>query len=248
MAGQTTTLLITSTIDPDPRVHLLQVTNCEQRLSQYLEAFEFYCKTVADGVFDRIVYTDNSGYPLDDLIAVAERANVRDRVEFISYKSSISPDNSRYFLEINLIDHAMRNSAFLKDRQGLVWKVTGRYVVQNCAEIIRDWPKGADLWVNCRNRPYPVLDFYFLGFRCDTFEQHIGKAIEQYEGRIDGEKLLRQRIDTGDFDAVIVKRFRRPPRLYGVRGYDGSQYGNRKDTIKYRMRRLMAVIAPQVWI
>lgn len=246
---QKTTLLITSTISPDSGVHFLKVIDYKQRLAQYLEAFEFYCKTLLSGVFDRIVYTDNSGYPLDDLVAVAERLDVRDRVEFISYKSTVSPDNSRYFLEIKLIDYAMRTSQLLNDREGLVWKVTGRYIVQNCAEIVRDWPDGADLWINCRNKPYPVVDFYFLGFRCDTFECHIGKTIDRYKGTIDGEKILRQSIDAGEFsDVAIVKRFRRPPRLYGTKGHDGSQYGGRKDTAKYFVRRLMAIVAPQVWI
>ena len=60
-------LLITSTIAPPAQSFLLAVTDAETRLSQYRAALAFYLEQLAAGTFDRIVYMDNSGHPLDAL-------------------------------------------------------------------------------------------------------------------------------------------------------------------------------------
>ena len=75
-------LLMTSTIKPTPDTFLLKVVAADVRLSQYRAALDFYLDQLALGVFDCIVYMDNSGYPLD---ALREQVGARDltgQVEF----------------------------------------------------------------------------------------------------------------------------------------------------------------------
>ena len=243
-------LLITSTIAPSKDTFQLVVLDAEERFRQYLSAFRFYVSLLAAGVFDKIVYMDNSGYPLDALEKVARESGVADSVEFLSCVQKFPGKNSRYFLEMKLIDRAMAESKFLNfDRDAIIWKVTGRYIIRNAATLVASWPKGADLYIHHRNVPYPVVDFYFFGFVRQTYDRHIGSGIEQFEGPEDGEKILRRRIDAGDFqDVVIHKRFIATPRLEGMRGYNGTSYGGPSYFLRYMIRAVANRLSPNWWI
>ncbi len=243
-------LLMTSTIKPAADTFLLKVIDAETRLSQYKQALEVYLGMLERGVFDRIVYMDNSGYPLEALQALVTARGMADRVEFLSYTQTLSTDNSRYFLEMSLLDHAMEMSQVLKAHpQAVVWKVTGRYIVSNADRIVSSWPAEADLYINLRNHPYKTLDFYFFGFRCGTYGDHIGRDRQDFEGTRNGEDILREKLDADLFAPLrVVKRLRHTPRLLGVRGFDGARYGGWKDRTKYEIRRLSNTFLPRLWI
>ena len=243
-------LLITSTIAPPAQSFLLAVTDAETRLSQYRAALAFYLEQLAAGTFDRIVYMDNSGHPLDALRDQVAAQELTQKVEFLSYQQTLAPENSRYFLETSLIDRAMQMSAVLTaDPDAVIWKVTGRYIVSNVRNIVDSWPQDADLYVNLHNHPYKTLDFYFFGFRAGTYASHIGCDRQDFAGTRNGEDILREKLDAECFDGVnIVKRLRYTPKLAGVRGFDGARYGGWKDGLKYQARRFVNVVAPQIWI
>ncbi len=222
----------------------------EVRLAQYSAALDFYLGLLASGVFDHIVYADNSGYPLDALHDKVAGRGLSQQVEFLSYVQTLPVENSRYFLEINLIDQAMARSAVLQaDPEAVIWKVTGRYIVSNAPQIVKSWPANTDLYINLRNHPYKTLDFYFVGFRAGRYPDHIGQAIDRYAGTRNGEDILREKLDADAFDGVRVqKRFRHTPRLKGVRGFDGASYGGFKDRVKYEIRRTANIVLPGVWL
>jgi hypothetical protein len=243
-------LLVTSTIQPATGTFMLKVVDAQTRLAQYRDAFDVYLGMLAGGVFDRIVYMDNSGYPLDTLRRQAAARGQADRVEFLSYTQTLPAENSRYYLEMDLIDHAMRMSAVLHaDPEAVIWKVTGRYIVSNAAKIVKSWPDGADLYINLRNHPYKTLDFYFFGFRCGSYGDHIGRDRADFAGTRNGEDILREKIDDQTFGQTrVVKRLRHTPRLLGIRGFDGARYGGWKDRMKYELRRLSNTVVPGFWI
>lgn len=243
-------LLMTSTIKPAVDTFLLKVVDAETRLSQYKEALDVYLGMLGQGVFDGIVYMDNSGYPLEALEAQVAEWGLSDRVEFLSYTQTLSTDNSRYYLEMSLLDHAMDMSQVLKAHpQAVIWKVTGRYIVSNADKIVGSWPAETDLYINLRNHPYKTLDFYFFGFRCGSYGDHIGRDRQDFEGTRNGEDILREKLDGGVFSGLrVVKRLRHTPRLLGVRGFDGARYGGWKDRTKYEIRRLANVVLPWLWV
>ncbi|WGV15930.1 hypothetical protein [Fuscovulum ytuae] len=250
MANHRHILLITSTIAPSKDTFQLVVLDAEERFRQYLSAFRFYVSLLATGTFDKIVYMDNSGYPLDALEKVARESGVAHRVEFLSCVQGFPGKNSRYFLEMKLIDRAMAESKFLNlDQQAIIWKVTGRYIIRNAAALVASWSKGVDLYLHHRNVPHPVIDFYFFGFVRWSYDRHIGAGIEQFEGVEYGEMILRRRIDGGDFGRVrIQKRFKVTPRLEGTRGIDGSSYSGPAYLSRYLVRKIANVLVPNWWI
>lgn len=243
--------LITSTIAPDPNVHQLVRTNVADRLEDYKVAFSFYCDQLCAGVFDRLVYVDNSGFDLKDIQTIARAKGIVERVEFIGYKSTISPNNNRFFLEINLIDFFVKSSKTLRDHpNAMVWKITGRYLIKNVGNIVACCnTKPADLYVNMRNRPYKVVDFYLVGFNLAAYEALFLNNLAKYEGLHDDERALRRHLDTNTSPNLrIEKRLPVTPRLIGVRGFDGGRYGGWNGTVKFYIRLISNKVLPFLWI
>lgn len=241
---------ITSTINPNPDVFLLKRASVTERLKDYEIAFRFYCSMLNKGVIDSIVYVDNSNYTLSSLESIAEELGVSEKVEFISYQSQDSPENSRYFLEINLIKYGMNTSEKIsKAKNPMIWKVTGRYLIKNINKIIFELKENVDLYINFRNKPYKVVDFYLVGFSKVGYEEILGKNISKYEGQVDGELILREEIESQKFkDCEVVTRFQNIPRLVGVRGYDNKSYSSLSNISKYYFRVLVNYIFPRLWL
>ena len=245
-------LLITSTIAPAADVFLLSVKDPASRLDEYCAALEVYLGLLDRGLVERIVYADNSGRPLDRLAAIAARRGHADQVEFVSFTAEPGAAHSRYYLEMRLIETAFRLSTVLRtagDRR--IWKVTGRYIVGNIAEIITTAPEAFDLYVNCRNHPERLLDFFVVAFRSRSFHDLLGRDLEDFSARNPpGERVLRDKIDAGVFAGMtIVPRLVVTPNLTGGRrGWDGAAYGARRGRLRYLARVLANRIVPGLWV
>jgi hypothetical protein len=244
--------LITSTIAPESGVHALKRSNVKDRLEDYKKAFSFYCERMEEGIFDRIVYVDNSEYDLEEIRKISIDKGVESKIEFITYKSTIDPRNSRFYLEINLIDYFYKNSVLLKENPScMIWKITGRYVIKNISSII---PKSCikekyDLYINYRNSPYKVIDFYLVGFSGSAYKIIFADNLNLYAGIKDGEIILREYLNNPNMSGLkILRRFPVIPRIIGIRGYDEGRYGGKKDLTKFYLRTLANILIPSLWI
>jgi hypothetical protein len=244
--------LITSTIAPDPGVVGLQRANAKDRLGDYIKGLTFYCQCLRQNVFQKLVYVDNSGYPLDDLIEVAKDGQVSSQVEFISYRSTVSPKNGRFYLELHLLNHAINTSLFLNEnRDDVIWKVTGRYLIRNVRSIVEQCQQlpHCDFYVNCRNYPSAWADFYLVGFTTAAYQEVFSENLQIYEGNINGEAILRSYLDSEAVSNLkILRRLPSVPRVVGVRGYDGAKYGGMVDSVKFLARSAFNAVLPSFWI
>ena len=215
----------------------------------YETSFKFYCGLIKNGSFDNIVYVDNSSYPLSSLEKIATDLLVRDKVEFISYQSKVHPMNSRYFLEVNLIQYGMKNSKLINNSDNpMIWKITGRYFIKNISKVIRNLDKDHNIYINFRNKPHKILDFYLVGFNKEGFEILV-QNLDSYEGTVDGEILLRKHLETLNQNKLkINSRFKVIPRIVGVRGHDNKSYNNFVNESKYFFRVIYNWIFPNTWI
>jgi transposase len=132
----------------------------------------------------------------------------------------------------------------------MIWKITGRYLIRNVRNIVdRCKTNQSDVYVNMRNHPYKVVDFYFVGFNLGAYEKLFSKNLEMYEGLQDGELILRHYLDSASLPTLnVVRRLPVTPRLVGVRGFDGNRYGGWKDAIKFYIRLVSCKVAPFFWI
>lgn len=242
-------LLMTSTIAPAAGTYRLVRKDPELRLADYMASLEYQIELLRSGAIDSIVFADNSRYPLDKLMNVCGQAGVKDKVEFISCKSNISPLLGRYFLEMDLIKWAMTASHFLSsDEDVKIWKLTGRYIVTNIRDIVLEAPP-CDLYINCRNYPIPWADFYLVAFTKRGYREILEPDLRKFKDTVNGENVLREMIEAKHFpNCHIVKRFIYTPRVLGIRGLDGAHYTGWKGTIKYGFRAAANRIVPAFWI
>ena len=241
-------LLMTSTIAPARDTFLLNHSDAKSRLEDYKEALAFYSVLIKDKIIDKIVYADNSGYDLADIRQIASDVGILDQCEFVSFNTPAVPNVNRYYLEINLVNEAFEKSQFLALDDAVIWKVTGRYIIPNVAEIIQRAP-AADLYINFRNRPERTLDFFIVRFTRKAFEKLLFNQVEDFKNIRTGEDILRERLDAlQGSDLVIIRRFNETPRVVGKRGYDGARYESRAGYAKYVLRVWANKLLPQVWI
>ena len=248
-SGQANILLMTATIAPSSDTFLLSHRDPMKRLDEYVRALRFYARLLSDGVFDRIVFVDNSGHSLERLIETVDKLSIRDKIEFISYKASVSSKDSRYFLEMNLLIEAFTLSCTIQLLPSArVWKVTGRYIVNNIAKIVVTAPQKVDLYLNCRNIPVETADFYLVAFTARGFNAVLRPHLEQFQTTRNGEDILRDRL-RGSYPGIcIVRRLRHTPRLIGIRGFDGARYGGLLDNSKFLLRTAANHFWPDFWI
>jgi hypothetical protein len=242
-------LLITSTVAPATDTYRLVRKDPELRLADYMASLKYQMGLIKSGAVDSIVYADNSGFPLDQLKDICERAGVKDKIEFISSKSDTSPRLGRYFLEIELIKWAMSASRLLSAEEDLrIWKLTGRYIITNIYEIITQVPE-CDLYINCRDYPIPWADFFLVAFTKRGYREILELDLSKFKDTENGENALREMIDAKSFpNCRIVKRFIHTPRVLGIRGLDGAHYAGWGGSVKYGLRAMANKIVPILWI
>ena len=244
--------LITSTISPQSNVYMLAHANKLKRIEEYKDAFSFYCDQLKGGVFDAISYVDNSGVDLADFKKIAVNKGVVSKVEFISYKSELSPKFERAYLELNLISHFMSHSFFLKEKSNItIWKITGRYKILNVGNIIKKSSTvKKDLYINYRNYPHKWTDLYFFGFSPNFFDKVFQNNLEYYRDTELGERALRRYLDDNikQLNLSIMKRLPSPPKVSGIRGFDGTPYLDFRGKVKYYLRVIFNKVFPFLWV
>jgi hypothetical protein len=243
-------LLMTATVTPPPAATNLARTDPVERLADYAVALQFYVRQLEQGVFDGIVFVDNSASDIASLRALAAASPRRAAIELISYAGlDYPPEHGRAYGEMRLIEHAMAASHLITAAapEDFVWKATGRYVIENVAELVVG-TAGAELVCHCRSLPRPWVDMYLMGWRKDAYDAVLGGAAEEIkDGPAGGSEVaFRHWVDAKARAHRIVRRFRWPPEVRGTRGYDNRRY--EEQHLKVWSRRALAVVAPWVWI
>lgn len=246
------TVLLTATITPPPGATHLARIDPEIRLGDYRKAFDFYCGALAAGVIDQLIFAENSESDIGSLRDIAEKHGVTAKTEFITHPGlDYPPEYGRGYGEFMLVNRAMASSLLIRrlPADAPIWKITGRYILKNIAEIIATRPAGTDLYCHCRNMPTRWIDLFVLCWNKKSHAELLD-GIYRYlrEDLIHGpcEPAFRERIEGVGFRSAIVKRFRTVPRLEGHRGVDGHRY--EAMNMKLRMRQLANVLAPWLWV
>ena len=129
-------LLLTACVCPDPGVYSLQLTNPSLRLDQYKRAVRFYLDI---DCIAKIVFCDNSNYigNYDDLIAYANQKGKTLEVLCFSGDFETAVRKGKGFGEGEISNYALHNSKLMHNDDYFI-KVTGRHIIDNISQIIRN--------------------------------------------------------------------------------------------------------------
>jgi hypothetical protein len=223
------------------------------RRADYEQALHFYLR-LAGGPVDAIVFAENSNADVSSLQALAQRAGLADRVEFVVFDGlNHPPAYGRGYGEFKLIDHVQRNSETLQrlGEDTLVWKVTGRYVVRNFERIISRRPRAVDVYCNFRDWPGRWADMYLLAWSPRGYRQllaGIGEHLREDVNRSSPEVRFRDVVEAAPPWLKVVQRFRVTPLIDGVRGADNRSYSRGKNLVKFYLRSACQTVAPWLWV
>jgi hypothetical protein len=174
-------------------------------------------------------------------------------VEFLSHDGlDYPPSHGRGFGEFKLLDDAMQRSRLISELkpQDLIWKITGRYCLDNLPELIASASPDANLTCQCRNHPMRWMDLFVMAWTAQGHSQYVRGIYEQLRedqsllsAEVTYRHILDRAVATG---APIQQRFGCPPELTGVRGSDNQHY--QEMAIKKAVRKLAHRLAPWLWI
>jgi len=251
-------LLMTATIIPKRGVPNLVRTDPDVRRRDYEEAFRFYASLLGTSL-DFIIFAENSGADLGSLERLAQEIGVGGRVEFLSFDGlAYPPEYDRGYGEFLLVDYAMQNSRILQENDTgsdlLIWKVTGRYRIDNLARMISRRPETFELYCNFRNHSRRVVDMYLMAWTRRGYDlflkgvyQKLNVTLPNVAPGTHPEELLRNILDGNLKLGKVVRRFAVTPRVSGVRGGDNKGYGT-DNLWKYRLRNASRQLLPWLWI
>ena len=96
------------------------------RLADYKKALDFWL-AYDDKRITGIVFAENSGYSLDELMALVKTRNIYNRtIEFLQFEESGRLNGVHYgFSDMEIVDHAIDNSKIIRADSILI-KTTGR--------------------------------------------------------------------------------------------------------------------------
>ena len=254
-------LLLSATVTPPSQVPNLVLTDPQIRLFDYERALAFYQSLIGKGV-DYIVLAENSNADISRLRELVNRSGLSNRVELISFYGLDYPSSyGKGYGEFKLVDYAMSNSRILNAAKPevVIWKVTGRYVVKNLAQIIRQRPRQFDIYCNFRlgltkSIPKPSLlrwmDLFLLAWTAAGYDSVIKNIYPDLRADHHGEAEVRFRelLEQASPHVNVVNRYTTVPFIDGFRGFDGQNYSQGLNLWKYYSRCVAQRLMPWAWL
>lgn len=245
-------LVLTATVTPPHDAAQLQRVDPLLRLQDYATALEFYLKQMKLGVISSIIFSDNSNSDLKMLRDLVGKFDANDQVEFIPFEGlDYPPSFGRGYGEFKMLDYVMEHSRIIREAgsNANVWKITGRYVLENIGKVVGSKPASVEFYCNCRNIPKYWIDLYVLCWTKHYYEECIKgiyMKLREDAGAGSAEPAFRKVLELKNSPLSVAKRFAIVPILQGYRGFDNRNY--KEMGFKLFLRRLALVLVPWVWI
>ncbi len=253
---------MTATIRPRLDAAYVGRLDPDVRRADYLRAMSFYAPLAGD-VFDRIIFADNSGEPLDEFEPFAA---ANPRISLMSYYGLDYPAAyGRAYGEMKIIEHAMEHAnnrdcplKAARPEAGqarYVWKVTGRYIITNIRRIVSADQSRRRHDLICHSRHYPRrwTELFCFGWSPAGYQRFVSRLAEQLRHDVTElwpEVLMNALVEDKRKYGDIAARCRFPvtPWIIGYRGLNGAPFHTRAQYVKHYAREMARVGAPWLWV
>jgi hypothetical protein len=253
-------LLLTASVDP---LGMPGVTRADpkEREFDYYDSLRYYIEE--HPAVKKIVFIENSGWPLEE-IQKASRDNPHGKdIEFISMRCNDFPrERGKSYGEMLLMEKGIEQSRLAKTARFLA-KITGRLRLANLTRLVEKMPDDVSLLCDLRDHPiYDILGMKACGHHADTrlivfspayYEAHIkGQYVHMNEAKGVGINTLF--IERFFYDLVkaggsgVYPRLSLEPEFHGFAGHRGKHYDSKKEIFKKRARNLARKIVPWLHI
>ena len=212
--------LLTGCIKPRSDLPFTYLKNPEIRKEQYVNAIRYQL----DHYKYPLVFAENSEY---DLSPVFEKEIRAGRIEMITFNGNSYPAQlGKGVGEYNCVNYALKHSRFIHENS-FVFKITGRYQIQNLERFITQAQRIHDLYL------FTDTDFSrkFSDSRCFGFKpafatDYLKSCIDQldeYKG-VYFEHIMFRALLSAMSDGNVIDLFNGALRIIGVAGSMNQPY------------------------
>lgn len=133
-------LVLTACIDPSSGPARLKLADPKMRFEQYRKALEHWL-LASDPRLAKILFLENSGYPLDSLCELVDKGNpLKKQVEFIQLSNNNYPPYLDYgYPELGMLDEAANTSKLMAESKYFI-KATGRLLFPTLSKLLNRLP------------------------------------------------------------------------------------------------------------
>lgn len=256
------TLLLTASVDPKGMPGVSE-SDPHDRETTYLKSFAYYLSNHPR--VRKIIFAENSGWPLDRLHEMAARANPHGKqIEILSFDCNNFPrEKGKSFGELLLIEKAL-NESKLANSVSYIGKMTGRNLLLNLTRLLETLPRDFQLCCDIRDHSfYEMLGMPDCGHHCDSrfflftmpfFERYVRTvyATLPFEREYMLEGFLFDLVKQNERSERIIKRFRIEPEFSGTAGHfmknKAKNYDSVREVMKRRIRSCSRRVAPWLHI
>lgn len=254
------TIVMTACIAPNTDRPLVARVDAGERLADYQRAVRFWL-SLDDPRCERVVFLENSGYPLDGIHEVALESDGRRPFEAVHVGDNQVPEGVSYgYAELGMLDAASVSVDSWSSAKLLV-KVTGRLTFPNLTRLMSRVNPGVQFLADARNTHLPmartaengVLTTQLMAFTPSFYRKRLMSVREKMEPR-KGHRLIESVIYRELFDLQRDKSqgvsFRFPvgcpPR--GFAAHWQKEYGVGVDAVTDRLRGVARRTTPWWWV
>lgn len=242
------TLLLTATISPPSDAVRLARADPQVRRNDYLEALRWYL-SLDSTVVSRIVFVENSNSDLCDFEEMATNCGTGKDVEILSVFGMDHPATFlRGYGEFKLVDRALAASRILRSLpdDGVFWKITGRYRVQNLKAMFSGAPASFALYADVRpTRRY--FDTRVFAATIDGYNRYLRGMFTKFDRRR-CESVLYEELDTHASDLGFVGAMNVLPLIDGVAATDNRSYDSGLWKLTRGGRAIVNRVFPFLWM
>ncbi len=215
-------IIVSGAIAPDPGVRQLTIRDNSIRLAQYKNSLEKLILAKTDA---KIVFCDNSGYGTEAFESLNELARQQGvQFETLSFKGDNRAviAHGKGYGEGEIIKFVLANSKLAAGEEYMV-KMTGRLVVDNIADIVRNL-KTDRVYFNVPNiHRRDIYDTRLYAMSIKIFNSFF---IDEYKKVDDDGGYILENVYTDVIrnNHLKVRNFPRYPRIVGQSGSGGIAY------------------------
>lgn len=248
-------LVLTATIDIKgmPKAY---PTVAQQREEDYYNSVTYYVKNQPR--IKKIIFIENSGWPLDKLKTILADNPHDKTIEFISLDCNDFPrEFGKGYGESSLIEQGLLKSHLINTVTHFA-KITGRIYLKNMTQILESTKENYDCLCDYKDQGWkikkilgkkdvsPYCDTRFLVFSQQFYEQTIKPLHQKHqEGCFYLETRFYQAIKNAEGQQKVISRFSVEPDFQGIAGhFGGKNYSSRTERVKFVIRSWTRKILP----
>jgi hypothetical protein len=230
----------------------------EQRQEDYYNSLKYY--VTHQPRIQKIVFVENSGWPLNRVREATADNPHGKRVEFISIDGNDFPRTfGKGYGETLLLEKGMALSELVTD-SSYIAKITGRIYLLNMTDLLASVREPYDClcdfkdpfwkrWGGDQNAP-AYADTRFLVFNKFFYTTYLQPMHgRHHEGCFYSEHQYHRAIRSAIGTAKVIDRFPIEPKFAGIAGhFQGKDYDSRSERAKFAVRSVTRKLAPWIYL